>query len=299
MTSPEVLRYEERGRLVRVGAYRVFAFESEPPSDKPTILALHGFPTSSFDFQPVVGITADRYRWVTFDYVGFGLSDKPAGIGYSIFEYADDAEVVVRELGVTECHLFGHDLGTSVACELVARRERGLSRLAPRSLTLMNGSVHIELSQLTVSQRALLSPLGPVVARLGTRRIFFAQMKRVFGRPVADRELELLWELCERADGQARLPDTIAYVRERRRFAERWVGTLGRLDLPVHLLWGVLDPVAVMAIPELLSKEIPKAELTRLEGIGHYPQVEAPEETARELVRFFAQHDASPSGSRV
>lgn len=273
-----------------VGKNRVFALATEPPG-RPTLLLLHGFPTSSYDFVHVMRLVADRYRVVTLDYPGFGLSDKPTPFGYSIFEYADAVEVVMRETGTKECHLLGHDLGTSVACELMARRERKLLGFDVRSLTLMNGSVHIELSQLTLSQKALLSPFGSLVPRLGNERIFRAQMRRLFGRPVVDSELDMMWALLSREDGRLRLPDTIAYVKERFRFHERWVGTLERLDLPAHLLWGVRDPVAVMTIAELLGREIPRATVTRLEGIGHYPQVEAPEETASAIVDFCARHD--------
>ncbi len=289
----EVRAFEERGRRVRVGAHHVFAMETEPVG-RPTLLLLHGFPTSSYDFVAAMDRLGDRYRIVTLDYVGFGLSDKPARFGYSIFEHADAVECVARALGVGECHLLGHDLGTSVVCELLARRERGLLGFAPRTVTLTNGSVHIELSQLTLSQRALLTRVGPLVARLGSEALFRAQMTRLFGKPVDERELSAMWALLSREDGGARLHQTISYVPERYRFAERWIGALERLDLPAHLLWGVLDPVAVVAIAELLAREIPMVTLTRLEGVGHYPQVEAPDAWSDAVRAFTAPHDPSP-----
>ena len=178
-----------------------------------------------------------------------------------------------------------------IATRLVSLASLGLLTFGLDTLTLMNGSVHIEMSQLTPSQRLLLTPLGPLISRLGSERVFRLQMRRLFGRPVSDGDLGDMWALMSRAGGRARLPQTISYIPERYRFRERWVGALERLDIPVHLLWGVLDPVAILPIALKLEKGIRGAKLTRLEGIGHYPQVEAPVETARAAVAFCKDHD--------
>jgi pimeloyl-ACP methyl ester carboxylesterase len=285
----EVIRYRDRGRWVKSGSHRVFVFESEPPG-RETLLLLHGFPTSSYDFTRLAAALDEHYRIVTLDYLGFGLSDKPADFGYSIFEHADAVEIALRELETTRCHVLGHDLGTSVLTELLARRERGLCTFTPISVTLMNGSVHIELSQLTPIQRLLLTPLGPIVSRLGSETVFRLQMRRLFSRSVDDEELSALWELMSHNGGRDRLAQTISYVPERHRFGRRWIGALERSELPTHVLWGVRDPVAVMTIAMKLAGEVPGATLTRLAGIGHYPQLEAPLEVAQAVVEFCRNH---------
>ena len=226
----EVIRYRDRGRWVASGSHRVFAFESEPPG-RETILLLHGFPTSSYDFVPILPALGEHYRIVTLDYIGFGLSDKPADFSYSIFEHADAVEIALRALETTRCHVLGHDLGTSVLTELLARRERGLCTFSPTTVTLMNGSVHLELAQLTSIQRLLLTPLSPYLSHLGSETVFRFQMRRLFGRRVADAELHAMWTLLSLGEGRARLPQTISYIPERRRFASRWIGALERLDL--------------------------------------------------------------------
>ena len=73
-------------------------------------------------------------------------------------------------------------MGTSVATELLARRERRALPLELQSVTLMNGSVHVELAHLTLGQKLLRSPLGDVFARLNSRVTFEAQLRRTFGR---------------------------------------------------------------------------------------------------------------------
>ena len=260
-------------------------------SSRTPICILHGFPTSSHDFARFVDIVSPSRRVVTLDYLGFGLSDKPVEYGYSIFEHADLVALVLREAKIERAHIFAHDLGTSVATELVARQERRLLPFDIASLTLMNGSVHVEMADLTIGQLALRSPLGALFAKLNTSKSFKIQMSRIFGRSVSERDLDDMWSLLSRADGTARLPQTIRYIEERTRFRRRWIGALERLDRPAHVAWGRLDPVAVIAIARQLASEIRKSELSIWDDLGHYPQVEAPDVVASTVSAFWDKVD--------
>ncbi len=86
-----------------------------------------------------------------------------------------------------------------------------------------------------------------------------------------------MWFCIRRDDGHLRLPETIGYVTERYRFADRWTGAFPRTDVPAKVVWGPLDTVALMPIGERLAKALPQADLVRLEGLGHYPMLEDPE----------------------
>jgi pimeloyl-ACP methyl ester carboxylesterase len=151
----------------------------------------------------------------------------------------------------------------------------------------MNGSVHIELAHLTVGQRVLKSPLGPLFAKLNNKGTFKAQLRRVFARPPTDAELEAMWNLLAREDGAARLPQLISYVGERSRFRRRWIGALERFDRPALVAWGRKDPVAVLAIAEQLAREIPGCDMTLWNELGHYPHVEDPSRVVRDVEAFW------------
>jgi pimeloyl-ACP methyl ester carboxylesterase len=280
--------WRARGRQVSLPDARVFALEAGTRrAGEPSVLILHGFPTSSWDFADAIGHIASHRHVVAFDFVGYGLSDKPPEFGASLFEQADVAELVARAFDVKRAHVWAHDMGTSVATELCARRERGLLTFDMASLTLMNGSVHIELAHLTVGQQLLKSPLGPLFARLNSRITFKAQMRRIFGRVPDDAELDAMWDLVAREDGAARMPSLIRYTEERARFRRRWIGALERLDLPALVAWGRLDPVAVMPIADQLAREIPGAERETWDDLGHYPQVEDAARVARTVASFW------------
>jgi pimeloyl-ACP methyl ester carboxylesterase len=272
--------WERKGALYQVQGRRVFAVVEGDLTDATPILVLHGFPSSSRDFVHALPKLAARHRVVVHDHLGFGLSDKPADYSYSLLEQAELALGLWQALGIRRGHILAHDYGTSVATELLARRERGLCPVDFASVTLSNGSVHFELAQLTPSQHLLRDKrLGPIFARLLNRTVFLRQMRRILGHPraVADDDLDAMWEGLVRDGGRERVVALAGYMEERVRFRARWVDPLTRLDLPCHVLWGRRDPVAVPAIAEQLAREIPGARLTWLDEVGHYPMLESPE----------------------
>jgi pimeloyl-ACP methyl ester carboxylesterase len=285
---PSIERWRDRGRLVPTRDGDVWTLDV-PGGDAGAIpvLLLHGFPSSSFDFAGVVDRVTARRRVVALDFLGFGLSCKPRDHGYSLFEQADVVLEVARTLGLGRAHIWAHDMGTSVATELLARRERGLCPLDVATLTLMNGSVHVEMAHLTLGQKILRSPLGGAFARLSRRTTFEAQLRRTFVREPDAETLHAMWELLSRDGGAALLPATIGYVEERRRFRSRWIGALERCDVPLLVAWGRRDPVAVIAIAERIARGTPGARLETWDDVGHWPQIEDPARVTATVAGFW------------
>jgi pimeloyl-ACP methyl ester carboxylesterase len=281
--------WRARGKDIAVPEGKVFALD-EGQAGTP-VLVLHGFPTSSWDFADAAKVLAHYRRVVLFDFLGFGFSDKPHDAGYSIFEHADVAITVAKKFELKRVHLWAHDMGTSVATELLARRERGNLPFDIASLVLMNGSVHVEMASLTAGQRILRSPAAALFARIASKRVFVTQMNRIFVKKPDPAVVDGMWSLLTRADGQLRLPSTIRYVTERTTFKRRWIGALERIDIPSLVAWGAKDPVAKMAIGEKLAKETPGADLVSWDDLGHYPQVEDPKRVADAVAAFYARVD--------
>jgi len=279
--------WRDRGRIVETRDGPVWAIDRAGADASATpVLLLHGFPSSAYDFAEAIDLV-HRRRVVALDFPGFGLSCKPPDHGYSLFEHADVVLEVARALGLERAHVWAHDMGTSVATELLARRERGLCPLSIPSLTLMNGSVHVELAHLTVGQRILRSPLGEAFAKLNSRATFVAQLRRTFAREPEQATLDAMWDLLAREDGAARMAATIGYVEERRRFRRRWIGALERFDAPLLVAWGRRDPVAVMAIAEKLAQGTRGARLETWDDLGHWPQIEAPARVVATVSAFW------------
>jgi pimeloyl-ACP methyl ester carboxylesterase len=163
-----------------------------------------------------------------------------------------------------------------------------------RSLTLCDGAVHIDLAKLSWPQVVLRHPtFGPMLGRLGSKSFMGRRLRKTLANPAGfrDDDIDFLWSCYDGWD-RAVLAVISRYTFERSRFARRWIGALERLDVPTHVLWGHDDPIAVPAIAEALAGEIPGARLQWLEGVAHYPMVEAPEVWAASVLEFFTGLDS-------
>jgi len=100
-------------------------------------------------------------------------------------------------------------------------------------------------------------------------------LEAIAGR-VPDEELAAQWELIARADGHRLLPRLIRYIEERRRDEARYTGAIERHPSPLHVVWGVDDPIAVVAMTDRLRAARPDAVVELLDGVGHYPMIESP-----------------------
>lgn len=287
---PRLRDWRRQGSALKVYRHRVHVWTLGDPGAEPLVL-LHGFPTSSYDFHAVVEALAQRFYVIFHDHLGFGLSDKPEDYSYSLLEQAEVAMEVWRQLGLKRAHLLAHDYGTSIATELLARRERGLLAMDILSVTLCNGSVHLDLARPLWTQHLLRSgALGPMVALLSTSGFFKARIRSTLAHPesLPETELNLMWESILYKGGKARMPQLASYLDERQRFRERWIGPLTRLNVPAHILWGRRDPIALPAVARQLASEIPDARLTWLEELGHYPMLEDPERWSQGALSFFS-----------
>lgn len=293
--SPALRTWFQRGRHHSIGGRRVFVLDTGGPAQgaRAPLLVLHGFPTSSFDFHRVLPLIEPSRRVVLVDLPGAGFSDKPERYSYSLFEQTDVIEGLCAKLLLARPHVVAHDLGVNIACELLARHKRALLKGELGSLFLMSAGIYQDLARITPAQKMLLSPLGPGLAGLGVGAVFKLQMQQVFARRVSRKDLDAMWEQIVHLDGHKRLAQVASYLHERARFEERWTGALRTSeDVPVRLLWGSRDPTAVVAIGERLAEQIPGAELVRLRGVGHYPQLEAVSETADAILRWADEVEA-------
>jgi len=272
-----VRQWQAGGRLVDTPFGRVFVRSSPGAGDGPAIVLLHGFPSSSYDYRAVTERLGDR-PWITLDFLGFGLSDKPRPHRYSLFEQADIVQFVLVQAGLHEVKLIAHDMGTSVATELLARDLAGVLPFDLQRVVLSNGSVIIERASLRVSQKVLRGPLGPLAARLITERGFVRGFAELFSaaNPLSAPEAHDQWALLARCGGNRILHLLCAYLNERVEFAPRWHGAVRDWPKPLSFLWATADPVATLNVLAGLRELRPEADVIELPGIGHYPQIEAP-----------------------
>jgi len=274
--TPRVEKWGRRGRGERFRERRIHMFQREG-SGIPLVL-LHGFPSSSFDWRGVLD-AADANPVLAFDFLGFGLSEKPREHTYTLGWQADLTEDLVRRhLGGGPVFVVAHDMGTSVATELLARDLDGTLEIQIAGALLFNGSIVLDRATLTRGQKLLRGPLGPLAAVLTNERLFRREFGALFspGHPLSDAEAADQWALIAHGGGRTLGHKLIHYLDERVRYANRWHGAVRDWDGALSFAWGLHDPVATVSVLDALVELRPGAPVDRLVELGHYPQVEDP-----------------------
>lgn len=290
MLTANVERWRDAGGFEEVDGRRLYVQRRE--GEGPLLLLLHGFPSSSYDWRELLELPGVRDRAaLLFDFLGFGLSDKPSDHEYTLAWQADAAEELVRRAGNPPVYVVAHDMGTSVATELFARELRGNGALDIRGALLFNGSILLDRASPTTGQKLLRSRLGPLFARLTSQRSFRLQFGRIFSdaHPLSRQEADDQWALLAH-DGGHRIGHLLVnYMAERERYVERWHGAFRDWPGQLSLTWGLDDPVATTAVLEGLRELRPGVPVKELPGIGHYPQLERPDLVAAALDAALAE----------
>ena len=251
------------------------------------LLLIHGFPSASWDWHRLWAPLAERYRLIACDMLGFGYSAKQRGHAYSLLEQADLQQALLAHLGERRpLHVLAHDYGDSVAQELIARHQEGQLQLA--GCVFLNGGLFPETHHPVRVQKLLLGPLGPLIGRLFSRRKLAQSFARIFGphTQASEAELDALWQLVAYNNGQAVMHRLIRYMPERRQQRQRWVTAMQATTLPMRVIDGAFDPISGAHMVARYRELIADADTVLLDGIGHYPQLEAPAEVLEHYLQF-------------
>ena len=270
-----------RGRDHQLLGHRVFVVEvpATGPVTAPPLLILHGFPTSSFDFHRVVDDLAVDRRVVLFDMLGYGLSAKPDR-PYRLVDQADLAQALVADLGIDRLGLLTHDIGDTVGGELLARQLEGAWPVEVTDRVVTNGTLYMDLVQLSIGQQFLEAlPDERLEAGVLTRDAVVGGLVATFSpsHRVADAELAAAWELISADGGERLMARHARYIDERRHHEARFTPPVVDHPSPLTVVWGADDPIAVAAMADRLAAARPDSRVARLDRVGHYPMVEAPD----------------------
>jgi pimeloyl-ACP methyl ester carboxylesterase len=244
----------------------------------PTVLLLHGFPTWSYDYADVAADLAADHDVVTLDFLGYGASDKPSPYAYSVAESADLVEDLAAHLDLRSVRLVAHDYGGIVAQELIDRVLAGELGFSISSLVMLNSGIVYSAYRPTRLQKLLILPvIGKVIAGRVTAERLRSGLDAVRRSRLTDDELGDLWYGVSLHDGHKLAHLLIRYNAERAVHHGRWEKVLADWDGPLHLVWGLDDPVSGRHVLQAATSALPRARVTELEGVGHYPQSEAPQ----------------------
>jgi pimeloyl-ACP methyl ester carboxylesterase len=234
---------------------------------------------------------------ITLDFLGYGASDKPNPYQYSVAESADSVEDLLDHLSRPSVYLVVHDYGGIVGQELIDRHQKDKLPFGISGITVLNCGIVYSAYRPTLLQRVLNMPVvGKFVAGRVTAAHARARLNGIMGREkLNDEEFANLWHGMSLKDGHTLAHLLIGYNNERGVHHKRWEAALSGWNGPLQLIWGLDDPVSGKHVLEEAKKGLLDASIVELEGVGHYPQVEAPEKVAGAIREAVGQqsHDST------
>lgn len=258
----------------------------------PPILFVHGTPSWSFEWRASITALALDHRCIAPDHLGFGLSDKPLDADLTPAGHAERLRRLVHALDLRDLTLVVHDFGGPIGLPLALDEPERI-----RSLVIVNSWMWPLSDEPNVRRlsRFVASPLGRFLylwlnaspryllpATFADRRTLTPAIHRAYLGPFARRhDRKAPWVLgCELAGSDPT-------------YAGLWERRAALAGIPTTLVWGLADPAFGAAYLERWREALPHAEVVALEGVGHFPQEEAPP-ALTDAIRAAADSTARP-----
>ena len=292
--SAQDLRSSRRSisyHTVEIDGLKIFYREAGLP-DAPTVLMLHGFPSSSRMWEPLLPLLADKYHLIAPDYPGFGSSDapSPSSFTYTFDNLANVMDQLTVKLGITSYVLFMQDYGGPVGFRLaLAHPER------VRAIIIQNAVSHEQgLSPLWDARRKYWADPVHELANLKANftSLEATRLRHVGSSPRPERYDPDTWTdefAFLSRPGQADIQATL-FLDYRTNVASYplWQKWLREVQPPTLVVWGKYDPSFTVAGATAYGDDVPKAEIHFLDA-GHFALDEATDDIAL-LVRNFLEH---------
>jgi pimeloyl-ACP methyl ester carboxylesterase len=234
----------------------------------PPVLLLHGFPTSSFLWRREAWLLAQRMRVIVPDLLGYGRSEKPNDANLTEAAQAGYVRELLKQLGLEELAVIGHDLGGAVAQLLALDHGPAI-----RALVLVDSDCFDAwpIEEVKMLQGATPEQETPELVESVIRLTFDLGISHQ-GR---------IDEVTLRAYLEPWLEDPAGFFRAARAITGRGLAgreqELSALDIPTFVIWGEDDPFLDPELGERLGETIPGSTVALLPACSHFVNEDAPQ----------------------
>jgi pimeloyl-ACP methyl ester carboxylesterase len=277
-------------RTIQIDGLSIFYREGGPKA-APTILLLHGLPSSSRMFEPLLGRLSDSYRLVALDYPGFGHSDwpDPKTFAYTFDHLAEIVNHFTESLGLFRYSLYMQDYGGPVGFRMALAHPDRIE-----SLIVQNAVAHNDgLGAIWKTRREFWANRAANEIALRTNLLSLAttRARHLGSDPNVERYDPDLWNdefAFLNQPGQADIQSDLFYdYRTNVESYPKWQAWMVQKRPRLLVLWGKYDPSFESSEPEAYRRDVPTSQIHVLEA-GHFALDTAADEIA-ELVRRFVR----------
>jgi pimeloyl-ACP methyl ester carboxylesterase len=245
-----------------------------------TIVMIHGFGANKDNWTRMARELTDTFNVYAIDLPGHGESSKPLDLGYRLDQQVAHLARILQALDITEMHMMGNSMGGAITALYAATYPEQIKTALlfdPAGIL----EYESELFDLVVAGD---NPLIPSKPGDFERLMDFALEKKPFiPWPV-------LGVLEEQVLANQTINEVIFTAIRDANVEPDFRTTIARIEDPVLVVWGKEDRVINYRNGEVFVNTIPGAQLKILDGIGHAPMIEVPEESARLFLEFAKSH---------
>lgn len=241
------------------------------------ILLLHGFGSSLHSWEAVNESLQTKFRTISFDLPGFGLSAADSRNDYTDERVHEIIIAIMRGREIDSLSIIGHSLGGRVAWSFAAAHPDKVTSVV---LIAPDG---YESPMFRYGQTGRVSPLTRLIVLFLPRFVVRWALDSSYG------QTEPTAETVERYHSLLRQSHVKHAIMERTRqtILKNPDEILPSIEVPVLLIWGERDRIAPTNNAEQFLSALPDARLAVLAGVGHLPQEEAPNEVIKLMGEFF------------
>jgi len=273
-----------RERTVDAGGVPIFFREW---GDGRPVVLLHGFPQTSRCWDAVAR-RLDGYRVLAPDIPGCGRSGRPRS--FDTRALAETMAAFMDAAGAPRATVVGHDLGGAVALAMGLYRPDAVERLcivnSPYGELDLRHGWHMLLFNIPLLPELMFQLTRGAEVDFMLKR---AAAKKDAFEPDAIAEYRGAYRSLERQRAALAYYRTITRATIRRRLSrKRPSGPRRRIDMPLMVIWGALDPALPVSLTDGIARRNPDARIEKIAGAGHFVPEEAPEEVAALLRDFLS-----------
>ena len=277
-------------RTVQVNGLSIF-YREAGPKDAPVLLLLHGIPSSSRMFEPLLQRLSDRYHLIAPDYPGFGHSDwpDPAQFAYTFDHITTVMEHFTEALGLTRYHLYMQDYGGPVGFRMaLAHPERVQALIVQSAVAHASG-----LGENWNPRRAFWADRARYEETLRANLLSLAttRTRHVGNDPQVERYDPDLWTDEFRflnQPGQADIQSDLFYDYQSNVASyPKWQEWMRKTQPRLLVIWGKYELSFDASEPEAFRRDVPTAEVHLVDG-GHFALDTAADDIANLVDRFLA-----------
>jgi len=246
------------------------------------VVMFHGNPTWSFLYRKVIQQLSGRFRCISMDYPGFGLSERPSGYGYTSEEHARVIGKLVDHLDLDGFIVAGQDWGGPIGMTIALER-------ADRVAGMVFANTWYWPAQGSLATFSVVMSSPPLQWLILHRNSFVNFiMPRSVATPMDANVFKSYQDAQPNPEARRGVAEFPRQIRLARPMLERLAATAPKAlgGKPMELVWAMKDPAfGNEQVIARWRRDFPSANLTRLQNANHYIQEDAPDEVAAAVDR--------------